>query len=355
MSDRIPPAHGALREALELSGEILRNLELSDIPLGSVALKASRLARLLNDSEMQIVFEHESSGYPTTPDGVPPDTYKLAAFAGREFQHRDANKDSKKYVYLESIQDLERQISTAHTRLEAARDPNVSVASANPSQFVWAPPGNAKEREALENRIRTLSTRLSSRRALLHRYIAARHYELKFSSISDDIFSRIRERVDGSIGRFVPEAVKKLSAVYENLTSENPEDWSNAVHSCRRVLQDLADSVFPPQAQDRAITVAGKQRTVKLGKDNYINRLLAFVGDQSDSERFDAIVGSQISYLADRLEAAFRAAQKGSHDTIVSRQEADRYVVYTYLVVGDILTLTSVANTGVGAKEVVAS
>ena len=39
-----------------------------------------------------------------------------------------------------------------------------------------------------------------------------------------------------------------------------------------------------------------------------------------------------------RLDSVFLAAQKGSH-AVVTKDEADRYVVYTYLVVGDILSL----------------
>ena len=36
------------------------------------------------------------------------------------------------------------------------------------------------------------------------------------------------------------DTIKKFTSVYSNLLSENDEDWSNAVHSCRRILQDLA-------------------------------------------------------------------------------------------------------------------
>ena len=43
--------------------------------------------------------------------------------------------------------------------------------------------------------------------------------------------------------------------------------------------------------------------------------------------------------MGERVDSVFRAAQKGSHSTIVTQAEADRYVVYTYLIVGDILTL----------------
>ena len=84
--------------------------------------------------------------------------------------------------------------------------------------------------------------------------------------------------------------------------------------------------------------------TIDLGTENYINRLVCFAEDKSESERYSAIVGSQLSFLGDRLDALFRAAQKGSHSVISTRDEADRCVVYTYMVVGDLLQLQAAAS-----------
>ena len=83
-----------------------------------------------------------------------------------------------------------------------------------------------------------------------------------------------------------------------------------------------------------------------MGMEHYINRILAFVEDSSVSRRFSDIVGSQLAFLGERLDSIFRAAQKGSHNTIVTREEADRYVVYTYLIVGDILALRETSPQG---------
>ena len=78
----------------------------------------------------------------------------------------------------------------------------------------------------------------------------------------------------------------------------------------------------------------------KLGKNQYINRIIAFIEENSTSERFKSIVGSHLKYIGDRLDSIFKATQKGSHST-VNKEEADRYVLYTYLVINDILTLKS--------------
>jgi len=48
-AEPIPPSRTALNEALSLSAQILCNIELSELPHSNISLKASRLARLLND------------------------------------------------------------------------------------------------------------------------------------------------------------------------------------------------------------------------------------------------------------------------------------------------------------------
>ena len=76
--DKIPPTSKALAEALALSEIIVRNIELSELPLANIALKTSRLARLLNDFTYQKIMEYEAGTYPITPTGIPPEVWQLA-------------------------------------------------------------------------------------------------------------------------------------------------------------------------------------------------------------------------------------------------------------------------------------
>jgi hypothetical protein len=338
MTDLIPPSRRALREALFLSDDILKNVELNEMPLANIALKVSRLARLLNDFDSQKIMEYEASGYPITPTGVVPDIYRLAVLAGREYQQKDAKSEKiENYIYATSIEELEQEVKSSEVALAAARDPDVSVSSANPTQMVWNPVGNKFERDTIRSSAARAQRRLSTRRSYIYSYTLKSNHQLRYSGIADDIFSRIREKVDSAIGSKVPDAAQKLAAVYDNLLSENPEDWANAVHSCRRILQDLADAVYPPRS-DMEKDVGGKKQVIKLGEENYINRLIAFLEEQANSQRFVEIVGSHLRFVGDRLDSIFRAVQKGSH-SVVAKEEADRYVVYTYLIAGDILSL----------------
>ena len=55
------------------------------------------------------------------------------------------------------------------------------------------------------------------------------------------------------------------------------------------------------------------------------------VQDTSKSGTFKVAVVPELGLLGDRLDAVAGAANKGTHDNIVSKEEADRYVVCTYL------------------------
>ncbi|UOP09227.1 hypothetical protein [Pseudomonas palleroniana] len=328
---------GALKEALVLSEKILEELEMSSAPLAQIALKCSRLARMTGDFDRQQIMLYEASGYPSGPGGISAEVWKLAEVAKRTYTKK-VKGEVKQFARIESLEQLEIEMQAAKENMVAAKDADVSIASSNPNQFVFNPSGNSLERAKLLEIISENVRVLAQRRAYLYDFVSQIYYELKFSDVASNIFDRTRSKVDAKIGEVIPAALKKFSAVYENLLSENDEDWANAVHSCRRILQDTADGVYPAR-EDKIVDVGGKRKEIKLGVDNYINRLIAYVEENSNSSRFNEIVGSHMRYLGERLDSIFQAAQKGSHHMISSQDEADRYVIYTYLVIGDILQL----------------
>ena len=317
----IPASTEALEEAEALSAEILQDIELSEGQLSVVVLKALRLARILNDFDMYQILEWESGGYPSGEFGVSQEAWKVGKAAGRVYYKNGSDSEARKEVmYMESIAWMESTIDVGTISLSAAQEMP------------------RRERRQIRERILWTSNRLASRRTFIHRYVARKHYEQKFAGLAEDVFARIRSSVDASISAEMPNSLQQLTAVYDNLRSDNPENWANAVHSCRRVLQALADAVFPAQSEPRTRVVNGKEKPIGLGQDQYINRLMAFIEDSSDSGTFKEIVGSHLRFIGDRLDSIFTLAQKGSH-SIVKREEADRCVVYTYMVVGDILSL----------------
>ncbi len=150
----------------------------------------------------------------------------------------------------------------------------------------------------------------------------------------DSIFSRFRKEADEKLETIAPSLTGKLISVYNNMDSDNPEDWANAVHSCRRILVDLADALYPPQ--DKPIKVGNKE--IKVGHDEYINRLVQFVMSKQGSKTYSDVVGADLSSIGKRLDAINDAVCKGTHAEI-TKNEATRYIIHTYLLVSDIVSL----------------
>ena len=78
---------------------------------------------------------------------------------------------------------------------------------------------------------------------------------------------------------------------------------------------------------------------IKLDEEHYVNRILEFVTQKRESKIYEKIVGSHLRFIEDRLKSVLDASHKGTHTNITDREEANRIVVYTYLLIGDILAL----------------
>jgi hypothetical protein len=326
-------------EALQLSEEILRNFELIEIPTQNIVLKCLRLARLTNDFEAVEWLMHEANGFETDSKGY----LTRAAWAATEKSGRryfiddptsKADKPKKvERAFTTTIAVMEASVNVAKARMEVAYDRNISISSQATYQPI--PPGNANERNGIANIISDNTGKIEKVKSRLYQFVFNLNYELKFGEITEDIFSRKRISVDTRLKDICPEAILKFISVYENLNSENTEDWANAVHTCRRIIKEVADSLYPP-SEELIDLPDGKK--IKVGEDQYINRLIQYINSKSTSDKFTSIVGSHLKFIGERLDGVHEAANKGTHAE-VTLEEAERYIIYTYLVIGDILSL----------------
>lgn len=127
----------------------------------------------------------------------------------------------------------------------------------------------------------------------------------------------------------MPDGPQKLAAAFENAASENPEHWANAASTCRRLLKATADALRPPGEP-----VNGRE----MSDEHYINRLVDWIVNQTESETAADVVTVELEYLGRRLDASNNAGHKGAH-TEVTRFDASRFLTGTYLSLGDVLRL----------------
>lgn len=310
--------------------DILKDIELSRIPLHQIHYKCLRLARLLDDEALFDGFRNECVGYPN--GDLTPAQFGFALAIGR------ASDDIGK-VWTLTVADLESQIQTLTSRLSQTSDPSISLSSANPNQFVMPSVGNSRERENIFLQIKQLSLALSKIKGGTYNIALGLYVKLRYGNVVANSFETYQRIVNDTLQKVCPKALEKFVTVYENLSSTSGENWANAVHSCRRILLDFADAVYPPGEN----LVLSNGKTVKLGKENYINRLVQFYSEAIESETTKKLVCSDIKDFGSRLESVYKATNKGTHDEI-TKQDALRYVMHTYMLLADLLSFSTLTH-----------
>ena len=154
--------------------------------------------------------------------------------------------------------------------------------------------------------------------------------DLKFGGIIETIFEDTKKLVDSKLVIICPNTIEKFTSAYERLRETNPESWAQAVTTCRRILKDFADNIYPPKDD----LVDGR----KVGENEYINRLWAFASENIKSDTNKELIQSEVEYTGRRINSLYDLTCKGTHADI-SREEAERAIIRTYLLIGDLIKL----------------
>ncbi len=309
-------------EALDLSEELLSDIELSRIEPMAVIRKASRLARLLDDTDAMQWLSYETNGY-GAPPGKP---ISPEAWAAAERSRRPSeDEEGQTSANCRLVGEISAWLEGAKTELA-----NGSGDTSSSEMAIVVEREKARRRNQILRGVTEQQSVLDKVIGSVHEYVGERYQELRFGSAVETAFSVVRQEVDGRISALVPDALPMLTAAFENAASDNPEHWQSAAGTCRRLLMTAADRLRPP-GED----VNGR----KMGQGNYVNRLVDWIVSQAESETAAEMTVTELQHLGPRLDAADGAGQKGAHvgENPVTRVEASRFLTGTYLVLGDIL------------------
>ncbi|MCK9906131.1 hypothetical protein MXD63_39840, partial [Frankia sp. Cpl3] len=132
---------------------------------------------------------------------------------------------------------------------------------------------------------------------MIHDFSSSAYYGMRFGERQENLFSDVRVRVDGKLGTVSGRAVEKIEAIYERLESGDPEAISHAMTSCRRLVDDFIDALFP--ALDESRDIDG--HSLKLGQQNRLNRLTAYVAQKIDSDGRKNRIRREMSDVYERI------------------------------------------------------
>ncbi len=146
-----------------------------------------------------------------------------------------------------------------------------------------------------------------------------------------DILGFMADEVVCRLGDHIPELPDRLWTAIETFdNAETDEQYAQVSATCRRILEFVADRLFPPTDEVRD----GR----KLGHGNYRNRLLAFVEDQTTSRTHVELIASGLDLFAQHVEKLQDLANKGIHSEI-QREGARRALLRTVFLLDDIVAL----------------
>lgn len=324
-------------KALEACEKVIDGIEDSTITTESALLLCTKIARLTNDEENMIWLQYEYGGYPRNNNSkVIPDAWNLAYKKGRGYQ-----EDGKLYIFTELASELEEKIIAQQKAVGNFTTNGASVSGEQALIAMSRLTENVHESTtAMVANIASAKKRLSLLKAQYYEYALKKQIELTFGNVATSVFMNYRERVDLALSDLSKETLLKLQAIEGKLDSENPEMYSQALTTCRRLFESVAvelfDKYFPGYTNKTYKTKSGKE--IDVSGDHYKNKLSAVIEKLEDKSPKKTIVGSDIIYLLDWIDNLINLQCKGVHSDI-TKEVAERCILQTYMCLGDILTL----------------
>lgn len=297
------------QEALTLAHELLREVELSHLSPLQLVLKASRLARLMVDDHAQQWLRWELEGYTNSPE----------AWAQMKRLGRIA-RDDKTMGYFVPLAELsglaegQQQRLAASTGMSYAGD-YASIAAREHHGVMGSTAQSLGHIRAIEAAVVTAVYDFTSRT----------YYELLFSDLQADLFTAAQSEIDARLAPLSGRALEKIESISERLRDGDVEAVSQAMTTCRRLIDAAANALFPPRKEPYLV---GEQ-PLNVGPSNVLNRLQAHVTEAG-------IGGDRRDRLRQTLAGLYRRTSAGAHAD-VDVVEARYVFLQTYVVLGELL------------------
>jgi hypothetical protein len=333
-----------------LVDEALETFDTPGVTVSSLVRKAQRIAFLRHDYAKQIglwmqttdvanlrTAEQKATEIPAFAKAQ----QQLATLVGaegakqeleRQYQtfERSRQTDDGKIIVL-SVSQLEDNVAAIQGAYDDAEPPS----GLTPVDTYFAAERARKTRADLIAPLQTRLGILGRVRQDVHDYLVSVETDLLAGKANSDIFQRAQLYINEALRRYAPDALEMFVAAQERLSSGSSEDYAHALASCRRVIKELADALYPA-SKELVEGIDGANR--EMTDERYKNRLTEYVRTQVEGKRQRQTVVQIVSDLYSRLNALDGLASKGVHDK-VTEAEAETCVVWTYMLAGDIVRI----------------
>ena len=304
---------GRQEEALRVAEELLTDIETERLKASEVVLKANRLARLVGHDDLLEFLALERNGY----------TGAASEADWIDRSGRRADAESGKFYPA--------PIAKVEANADAAREALKTLQGGGNYSGEWASIAGREH----DGKVTGQSVALALWTGICGQVVATVYdlavqifHELLFSELQATLFADTQTRVDGSLAAAGGSALDKIERVSDRLRDGDPESVSQALTTCRRLIDTCADHLFPAQPDPYDL---GEGVTLKVEQGNVLNRLQAYCHSQQLSK-------SRRDRLRHTLADLYGRCSAGAHAE-VDPQEARFVFLQTYIALGELLTL----------------
>jgi len=328
--------------ALELCNELLADLDRERVSVSMAIQRLDRIADLVQDKKVieRVRWELDGFGLLAASDDVLVDTVTYWIQDGKLSPDTDAVNAAKEM----------KANFPSYRKLSLSDEWGLTFEVIDMGETIAFYEELVRDMRASKGRKYTLSYRgktyywnLSQLSKLLfgaqrwvYSTVARIQYEIEFGQIPVRAIEKTFEFVDDQLFRLVPAAAERLLVAYKNVQDSSQENWHNVADTCRRVVKDFADAIYPPRDAE--------QFGLIVTDDKYLNRIRAFIKDSVDSARVKQQMDTVLNLLVELLARTDNLASRGVHSGTMSRFEAERILIYTYLAIGDVIVLAGLGN-----------
>lgn len=300
------------QEALRVAEELVSDIELERLKASEIVLKANRVARLVGHDDLLAFLALERLGYESNDD------------ASRWVDRAGRRRAQDHKFYSAPLTKIEASLESSKEALRALQG------GGNYSGDYASVAGREHDRK-IADYVEVLglwSGICGQVVAIIYDMVVEIYHELLFSALQADLFSDTQTQVDGTLSVASGTALEKIERVSDRLRDGDVESVSQALTTCRRLIDSCADHLFP--ARGGSYDVDGQP--LKVEPPAVLNRLQAYAHSTGASK-------SRRDRLRRTLADLYGRCSAGTHAE-VSVHEARFVFLQTYVALGELLTLS---------------
>lgn len=329
-------------EAIDVLKSVLRDFFSGSVDIKSVLLRCSHVCQILGWKEQLSWFENELLGY---PEGVELPSHRKgirgrtewlvaggmnAVMAGVVDDMYSSTGKPTEYVEMDVRAGIDWILSKAHSGY-------VEGAGEKSSRYISFQKKHVETEEARIYDKSVFQAIVTNIENLVFRFVSESYALLHYGDVLKGIWQGYSAKIDEHL---IPIGLSKhLDAIRNGLSSENPQEWKQAMWSCRDVLHDLAVYLWRDQRKTyEYLPGGGENNKLEVTENHYINRLGAYLHQQAIKKEHRDYIGAEMERIYNSIKTLHDLDNQAHGE--ITLDDARSVAIGTYIILGELVTRT---------------